>query len=464
MDEKTREKIALKRFSIISPILNEQVESQQKYCEDVCSKPIEMPHYGLREYNPKTIMSWLWAYKRGGGLDALKPCPRSDRGRSRKVSDEVIEKARQLWEINPRYTTANVYEQLLKDRVTSPEKLSPATFYRFVALRQDLLTEKDGVLSQKKESKRFSHQFINELWQTDLMYGPYLKVGRAKKQTYLSAIIDDASRLICHAEFFFSQDFNILRKTFKEAVLRRGIPKLLYTDNGKIYRSGQFASVCANLGTSLVHTQPFSPSSKGKVERYFLTVRQRFLNRLDINEIKSLDELNFKFRQWLEEDYQRKKHSALDMSPLDFFMSQAHLVKMLPDPALLDEYFLLRIQRKVKHDATISLDKVLYETDMKLAGLNLEVRYEPEWLNQPAKPILLFDQGKKVGTARQVNFHDNAHAKRGGTGNTHLKTLEKQEENKHHSEKHNNGEDNQATPPRATISFSSIMKKEVEDE
>jgi len=216
LDEKTREKIALKRFSIISPILNEQVESQQKYCEDVCSKPIEMPHYGLREYNPKTIMSWLWAYKRGGGLDALKPCPRSDRGRSCKVSDEVIEKARQLWEINPRYITANVYEQLLKDRVTSPEKLSSATFYRFVASRQDLLTEKDGVLSQKKEVKRFSHQFINELWQTDLMYGPYLKVGRAKKQTYLSAIIDDASRLICHAEFFFSQDLTFCARPLRK--------------------------------------------------------------------------------------------------------------------------------------------------------------------------------------------------------------------------------------------------------
>jgi len=146
LDEKTREAIALKRFSIISPILNEQVENQQKYCEDVCSKPIEMPHYGLKKYNPKTIMSWLSAYKRGGGLDALKPCPRSDRGKSRKVSDEVIEKARQFWEKNPRYTTANVYEQLLKNKVISPEKLSPATFYRFVASRQDLLAEKDGDL------------------------------------------------------------------------------------------------------------------------------------------------------------------------------------------------------------------------------------------------------------------------------------------------------------------------------
>jgi len=105
------------------------------------------------------------------------------------------------------------------------------------------------------------------------------------------------------------------------------------------------------------------------VERFFRTVRMRFLNRMEPEKIKSLEELNLRFWQWLEKDYQRKIHSSLNMSPLDYFMSQAN---MFPDPALLDEYFLLRNQRKINHDATFSLENVLYETDRKLANTRLE--------------------------------------------------------------------------------------------
>ena len=245
MDEKTREAIALKRFSLISPILNGQEDNQQKYFEQVCAKTIDMPHYGLKTYNPKTMRAWLFAYRRNG-LDGLKPGYRSDKGKSRKISDEVVTKVQQILGEHPRYTVANVYEQLLKGGVITPAKISPATFYRFVAANQDLLTRCDTASQQKTELKRFAHEKINQLWQTDIMYGPYLKVGKAKKQTYLFAFIDDASRIICHGEFFFTQNFSALRKTLKEAVLRRGIPTLVYTDNGKVYRSGQLAVVCAS--------------------------------------------------------------------------------------------------------------------------------------------------------------------------------------------------------------------------
>ena len=124
----------------------------------------------------------------------------------------------------------------------------------------------EGQNNKPEMMKRFSHQHINELWQADLMYGPHIKVDRVKKQTYLSAMIDDASRIIPHAEFFFTQDFSVLRKTFKEAVLKRGLPKITYSDNGKIYRCGQFIMVCATLGSSLIHTQPYMPRSKGYVK------------------------------------------------------------------------------------------------------------------------------------------------------------------------------------------------------
>lgn len=120
------------------------------------------------------------------------------------------------------------------------------------------------------------------------MYGPYLRTGRAKRQTYLIAFIDDASRLITHAEFCWEQNFTAIRTVFKEAVLKRGVPKMLYTDNGKVYRAGQLAFLCASLGCILLHTQPFSPAAKGKVERFFKTAKIRFLSRLETDQVNSL--------------------------------------------------------------------------------------------------------------------------------------------------------------------------------
>ena len=97
-------------------------------------------------------------------------------------------------------------------------------------------------------------------------------------------------------------------------------------------------------------------------------------------------------------------------------MSQSERIRLFPNPAMLDEYFLLKVNRKVNHDATLSLDTILYETDLCFANSRMEVRYDPEWLLNPNTPILLYHEGKKVGEARQVNFHDNAHAKRKGPG------------------------------------------------
>lgn len=447
-----RENIALKKFSLISPVLNGQVDNQKEYFEALCINPIDMPRYGLKHYSPKTLGYWLFEYRQGG-IEALKPGYRSDRGKSRKISLEIADAIREKRAEKPRLTTVLLYEELVREGIIKPTKLSLATFYRFVAANPDLAAGKNPD-EQERELKRFSQQWINELWQADILYGPYIRIGKSKQQTYLFAFVDDASRLITHAQFFDTQNYTAMRVTLREAMLKRGIPKMIYTDNGKVYRTNQLAMLCAGLGCSLIHAAPFTPTSKGKIERFFLTVRQRFLCSIDPTKIKSIHELNLLFWRWLEEDYQRKTHSALGVSPLDFFMSQAHQVNLFSDPELLKEHFLLRIIRKVNHDATLSVDTVLYETDQSLANSRVEVRYEPEWLSIPQNSLPLYKDGKFVGEAKQVNFYDNAKVKRRGRPSG-----SKKDQLAEVPLKEIETEKTSASAPSSSISFTELAKK-----
>ena len=450
LSDEVRNAIALKRFSLISPILNGQVNNRWEYYVQISSTPIEMPYYGIRKYAPKTIESWYCDYMRGG-LDALKPGYRADKGSSRKIDAELAEKILEVKKAYPKAPNTVIYDKLIEDGIVKEGQISLTTLYRFLNSSNCKNIQET---EEKKEIKRFAHQYINELWYGDVMYGPYIQEGRKKKPTYLMAYIDDASRLVAHAEFYYTQNFEALRHSFKEAVLKRGIPTLLYTDNGKIYRSQQFEFMCANIGCSLIHSKPFVASSRGKIERFFLTVRKRFLSQLNMNEIKSLEELNLRFWKWLDEDYHKKPHSSLNGStPLDFFMSQISRVKLCTDPAQLEEKFLLSIKRKVNHDGTFPINKILYETDIKFAGQRVEVRYDPQWLDIPFMPVFIYHEDKKVGEAVQVNFHDNAHMKRKGRPKNSELTVDLLDDEV--SVKPTNIQET-----KQTISFKTIMKGE----
>lgn len=262
LDEQTRTAIALKKFSIISPILNGQVERQGDYCAKVADSPIDMPHYGMKRYSPKTIGAWYTDYMRHG-IDSLKPKPRSDKGSTRKATMEISDALIRVRTEFPKAPATVIYDTLLREGVFTAADISLSTVTRFLNRNKNSLVTEGNM---PKDLKRFAHGKINHLWQTDVMYGPYIKKNGKKSPTYLMAYIDDCSRLILHAQFYFSQDFLSLRGSFREAVLRRGIPKMLYTDNGKIYRCASFEYLCANIGVTLLRAEPYTPNSKGYVK------------------------------------------------------------------------------------------------------------------------------------------------------------------------------------------------------
>jgi transposase InsO family protein len=408
IDEKTRVGIALKRFSIISPIINGQVASISEYSREATKAPIEMPHYGCKNYAPKTIGQWYSDYIKGG-IDALKPAPRSDRGTSRVLSPEMCESILNKLKEYPKAPATVIYDQLIEGHAFLKKDASIATVRRFI--RENRIAAGEG--TPKTQKLRFGMEHVNELWMTDIMYGPY--VGTKKKQaTYLLAYIDDASRLITHAEFYLSQDMASLRNSFRDAVLRRGLPKVLYTDNGKIYRSQGFEYLCANIGVTLLHHAVGAAHQKGKVERFFHTVRLRFISILKSGDLESIDTLNEKFGAWLQNDYQKRPHEGLSGdTPLDFFLKQSEQITLVTDLAEFNQKLLLTVSRTVKPDATISFGKRLYETEMFLAGERLNVKYDPD-AKDGIDELFLYRGDKPVGVARLVNYVDNSRRKRSG--------------------------------------------------
>lgn len=403
MTNEDREQVALFRYGLISPLLNEQVRSKQEYLSDICAKVHEVPYYGRKEFAPKTVQCWLNIYRRCG-FAGLKPKGRSDKGTCRVLSPE---KKEQILSLRYKYRSLSVmlfYEKLVQMEVLSPEKASYHTIYRLMKA-QNLLDQDSGEVPPRK---RFSHDKVNILWQGDMSIGEYLVIGGKKFKTHLFAFIDDCSRIVPFAQFSFSEKFDSMKNVLKEALLRRGIPKMIYVDNGKVYHAGQLHLACASLGITLTHTQPYDPESKGKIERFFGTVRRRFYPLMKENPPQSIDDLNQRFWQWLEQDYHRKVHSTTKMCPIDLFMSQASSIKMVADPNMLDPLFLKREYRKVKHDSTISLLNQVYEVPPRFVGQKVEIRYDPCAL----EVVHIYENEQSVFVAKPVSFSDNAHVKR----------------------------------------------------
>ena len=264
MDEKERQAVALKKFSLISPVLNGQEPNAADYFRRLSAEPVHMPgKTGTRRYSDKTFSSWVQDYLRYG-FDGLLKQPRSDKGKHRKISDEVGGHIVYVRKNNPSMPVTVLYEKLVGEGIIDPLKVSRSSVYRYV---EDMnLSGAFTESSEEKDIRRFVHEKVGDLYQVDLMYGAVVKDKGKRVRTYLHMFLDDCSRYPVWSQFYTSQNFETLRHCFKEAVLRRGPPRLVYSDNAKIYRSQQFEFICASLGSTLLHSQPFVPNGRGYVK------------------------------------------------------------------------------------------------------------------------------------------------------------------------------------------------------
>lgn len=398
------DKIAIFKYGIIAPVINDSSINQKQYFERAAVREYDFPgRVDRTTFNPRTFKKWLHIFRKEG-YEGLKPSRRTDRGKSRKISMTLGEKIHQLCEEYDFKTISNLYRYLLAEEIIEAENFTEVTLRNFLKANNIAFESQET-----KPRKAFEAPHINILWTADFMHGPYVTEGRKKLKTYLCAIIDDYSRLITGAQFYLSEHSLSLQKTLKQAVLTYGIPQRFYCDNGKVFSSGYIHMVCAKLGTALIHSKPYDSPSRGKIERFFRTVRDMFIPNLYIEHKSfSIQQLNEAFSRWLLDEYNINTHKSINDTPMDRYLADMPNVSIKTIVnSEADHYFHHTVFRTVKNDSTVTVDNCLYEVPAKYIGKKIEIRYP---LDNP-QDLRIFENNKQEAVLTKLDKHYNSESR-----------------------------------------------------
>ena len=380
--EDRRTEIALFRYTLILPCVRGEYPpgGKQELRERIIGRHYDFPHSSRSTVSASTLARWERLYRKDG-FDGLKPKPRSDRGRSRSISGETLDRAETLKREQPRRSARSIIKILSLDRTNPiPEgRIAPRTLRRHLALRDatsaQLLNEQ-----RPKPYRRFERKHFGDLWQGDAMHGPYLPDPAnpgEQRQVFLFAFIDDHSRLVPHAQFYWNEQLPRMEDCLKRAILRHGRPLAIYVDLAKIYASKHLDTICATLGIQRILGTPYYPEGRGKIERLFEFVQSDFLPELSRSSVATLRQLNQSLLAWLEVVYHRKIHSETGQAPLERFRQDSAPATRPADPEALRQAFLHRVERKVYQTATVSFKGNRYTVPAYLRGRRIELRYDP---------------------------------------------------------------------------------------
>lgn len=412
MNDKEMQELALFRFSLIAPVVNDSyvAVSKSQYFRDVASKAYTLPDGSAANFSAGTIKKWYLDYKKGS-FDALIPKKRCDAGFPRVISNDAIEKINDLKVKFPYITGTLVYQKLVEDGYIKVSQTSLASILRYI--RDNNLKSNQLV---PVERKAFEMEFACDCFQADSSHGPVIKVDGQKKQTYLISVLDDASRLITHAQFFFNDNAVNFQIVLKKAIFKYGVPKRLFVDNGGPYKNDQLSIICASIGIALIHSRPYSPESKGKIERSFRTIKDGWMNGVDWNNFDSLDNLNIEFNKYLSDKYMNSTHSSLGTTPRERYTKDSDKIKFIHQEAL-ENHFLHRVTRRVNNDATIKLHSKLFEVPQKYIAQKICIRFSPDVLDE----AYIFNNDNVITeTVYPLKKIDNSKIKRTGLDYTKL--------------------------------------------
>jgi transposase InsO family protein len=402
--EEKFQKITLFRYSRIAPALTNTFEapSHAQYFRNVASKAHLYPDGRHVRVSPHSLERWLYMYKRHG-IQGITPKARADNGRARVLSEAAVGRIHEIRGQFQYITGKAIYKKLIQEGLVNAKDVSLASVQRY--LRNNGLKPAPA---DPREVRAFEMETANDCWQTDGSEGPVITIDGKRTKTVLIALIDDASRMILHAQFYTSENSINMQDAFRKAAAKFGIPKKIFLDNGGAFNNLQLQLICASLGTVLVHCRPYVAKSRGKVERLFRTIKDGWMNATDWNLFSSLEDIDASLAEYLAKEYTNTKHGSLPCSPKQRFMQDYESIRHIP-AAELDLHFLHRQIRRVTNAATIRLFNMEYEVPQQYIGSKINIRYLPSDISE----LFIFsDGGEMLHTIRPVKKTENSKIKR----------------------------------------------------
>lgn len=400
---------ALFRLSVLGPLASRQHLEKgdlKALVRDLAAKSYAIPGSRRTFIAEKTIEGWYYAWKRGG-IDALAPKSRSDRGAS-KISEALQEVICAIKKENPKRSLRTIRQLASVSGLPGATRLSRSSIHRLLQSRG--LSKLPGSV-RPEERRSFVAAHAGDIWYGDVMHGPKVLVNGRLRKVFLVSFLDDASRLITHSAFCPAETALEVEGVLKQALLRRGLPTRLVIDNGSAYRAATLQAVCARLEIRLVYCRPYLPEGKGKLERWHRTLRSGFLNELDLDKVRDIFDLNARLWAWLEECYHQAPHTGLGgVTPLDRYRQD--LVRIRPLGAFasrLDELFLHRHDRLVKKDGTVSYEGERFEVPFELVGQTVKLVVDP---HQQKVLRVESQSGELLGKATPLDLIANSRRKR----------------------------------------------------
>jgi putative transposase len=395
--EEWRREVALFRYTLVREPADPSLSSRDRgrLVRELAAREHTGPDGRAVRVGRTTIDDWIRAY-RAGGYEALVPRPRRVLPRT---PARVIALAIALKRERPDRTAAQIHAIL----TAAGEPGVPKTRALQTHLSRAGLNQRADGRTPSKVYGRFEAAAPNELWTGDGLHGP--KLAASGRRAVLLGFIDDHSRLLVGWRWVSGEDVFGLEAALRPALMARGVPEAVLVDRGSAFVSSQLLRACAVLGAKLIHASPRAATTKGKIERFFRTCRDRFLVELSQRDDLELSELNRLFGAWLELVYHRRVHSETGQTPLARFAAAGPPV--LPAPALLRDAFVWSESRMVTKTATVSLHGNDYEVDPALAGRRCELLFDPFDLSR----VEVRYQQRPFGLATPVRIGRHTHPK-----------------------------------------------------
>ena len=402
--EDRRTSKALSRFEVIAPLLEKALPrgAQKVLIQELASKLFVDEYNQFIRYGERTIERYLSDYRKFG-LDGLKPKVRQEQGKLKAFQEEALEQAIKIRLKHPGLSAESIIDALRASEVSGAEQMCVSTLNRhFRRLGKDRPALKK---IPRKRYRILSVEGVHQLWICDVWDGPMLfdpALGK-NRRLRLVAILDSHTRYIVQAEFYFNENRPCLEDTLLKGILKYGVPTIFYVDNAKIFRSLHLKRIGAELGFSIRHTRPYQPEGRGKLERWFKTVADKFepllQDQITGGKIETIEQVNRFLAAWIETRYHIRRHGTLKMSPakaLEDSINANLTFARFVEPQTVYEAFLWRETRQVNSLAAVKIFSNLYEVDEALIGKTVEVRYNPYDLTR----ILVYCEGGFRGEAK----------------------------------------------------------------